>query len=96
MSTERGVVFWGHNADGTPFVRGLTARQLIAALTKCIEQPNGDGRCWSWDDEVCMGIQPYQGLPGKVLSVERGSPGQLWLMGFVVDESIAEGRRPPS
>ena len=96
MSAEKAVLFWGCNPDGTKFVQGVTARQLITALRECIEQPDGDGRCGSWDDEVCVVIQPYQGLPGKVLSVERGTPGQLWLVGFVVDESIAEGRRPPS
>lgn len=87
---------WGHRADGSKFVVGLTVRALVDALRAAVEVPDGDGALWSWEDEVCLVVDPYAGLPGKALRVERGTRGQLWIIAFVVDESIAEGREPPA
>ena len=86
---------WGQTLKGAQFVTGLTARELVDALTRCIETPDGDGRRWAWEDEICLAIDPCHGLPGKALEVKRGTFGQLWIVGFVVDESLANGETPP-
>lgn len=75
---------WGKNEDGTEFVVGLTVGMLTSQLARYQET-----------DEVCMVIDPYQGLPGKALRVERGMDGQVWILGFALDESIAEGKKAP-
>ena len=81
MSETRKV--WGENDDGTPFVRGLTVQQLTVLLN-----------AYPPETEVCMAISPYFGLPGKALGLMSGTSGQVWIEGFVVDPSIAQGHHP--
>lgn len=84
MVADRQYRSWGRNEDGSQFVVGLTIGELISQLTQYHET-----------DEVCMVIDSYEGLLGKSRYVERGADGQVWIHGFVLDESIAGGKTPP-
>lgn len=73
---------WGRNPDGSPYVTGMTVAELRKALYQFKDT-----------DEVCMAVAPKKyanggGLPGKLKSVERGTTGQIWLGGLVLDESL--------
>ncbi len=73
---------WGHNADGTPYVIGMTVAELREQLAE-----------FSDSDEICMAVCPKKhwnggGLIGKLKAIEGGIPGQIWLKGLVVDPSL--------
>jgi hypothetical protein len=73
---------WGRNEDGSPYIRGITVAELREQLSKYADT-----------DEVCMVVTPKKyanggGLLGKLKSLERGSDGQMWLQGGVIDESL--------
>lgn len=85
MAVDGGCRSWGRNEDGSEFVVGLTVGVLMSQLSRYQET-----------DEICMVIRPYEGVLGKALHVERGIDGQVWILGFVLDESIAEGKKPLS
>ena len=73
---------WGKNDDGTPYVIGKTVRELRQELSRFHD-----------DDEVCMAVCPKKywnggGYLGKLVDLEPGSPGQIWLKARVIDESL--------
>ena len=73
---------WGRNADGSPYVVGMTVGRLRELVVGFEET-----------DEVCMAVCPKKywnggGLLGKLKEIVRGSDGQIWLKGAVIDESL--------
>lgn len=73
---------WGENADGTPYVVGMTVGELREALSEFKE-----------GDEVCMAVCPKKywnggGYFGKLKAINAGTTGQIWLKGRVLDASL--------
>lgn len=72
---------WGRNADGTPYVIGMTVAELRKELERFPDT-----------HEVCMTVCPKKhwnggGYVGKLKDVTDGSAGQMWLKGRVLDPS---------
>lgn len=73
---------WGRNADGTPYVVGITVGELRRQLER-----------FSDTHEICMVVcrkkdQNGAGLWGKLTKVDDGAAGQLWLTGSVLDKDL--------
>lgn len=80
---------WGSNADGTPYLVGMTVADLRRELVR-----------FNDTDEICMSVSRKKdwnggGLVGKLKAVESGvrarpdgsKPGQIWLKALVLDPS---------
>ena len=77
MKSAAGERIWGRRETGEPFATGMTVEALIALLR--LRDPG---------EEICMVIAPWVGVLGKLQTIESGVPGQVWLMGMVLDETL--------